>query len=190
MNSINIGLLALVGPEVTDKLLGHTYLELAIGALILFCIIFGLVKGFMRQLLGFISFAGSLAVGVIFFDELGNAANARWPFGVENPWVSNCIWYAIAFFALFIVTKLVTTVLMRALRGFIRLPIVSGLDRFFGMLLALFVLYACVSLLIGAESVLPDGDIKNLLCDQVYNGRFLSVLAGKANWLGSLVFGG
>jgi uncharacterized membrane protein required for colicin V production len=130
---------------------------LLIGALIQ-----GYQRGLVLQLASLITYFASLWVAYKFTDELAPELSKLWqmPESVQSGWLSlfpmeKMIYSAMAFFLLFVGTKLVLSILVSVINQVAKLPVLSLFNRSGGVLFAFVKTLVVIVVVVNILHVLP-----------------------------------
>lgn len=136
-----------------------------IGIIILFAVI-GVIKGFIDNLFGKLSWILGLIFAFFFYDTVARNALS----GLKNQIVANILAFIIIFIIVFLIVKMVQVILSKINN----LPILNSLDRALGFLFGIVEGIAVVTLIIFILCNQPFFSIEN-----IFNGSFFFDLFNK-----------
>lgn len=185
---------------------GFTYADIVASVLALVLLIIGYKKGFIVQLFVLLKFAGAIVVAVLLYKLVGgwiapllSGTIANW-ISFLDPEVAaasaNTTCDVIAFILILIVASIIISIIGNALKKATNNKIVGDLDKVFGLVYSVGLLYIIIlgvdfgiDYLLQLEAVTGIEFVKNLLVtlqEQFSQGVVLGTIT-QANWVGNII---
>ncbi|MEG1528117.1 MAG: CvpA family protein [Clostridia bacterium] len=185
-----------VSTSTAGKLGPFTYLEVVVGVILLLAIFKGATKGLTGQIFKLISLGGGIALGCMFFKQVGGAIGKLVPIVAEKigETIAQYVWWVVGFLAIWIAVSIVVFILEKLIVGK-QSKKAGAINRLLGVVLALAKWYVILCVLFALLTLIPSPEESSFLYKalefidtQINGGAFIKYIANEnANFIGKWV---
>ncbi len=142
--------------------------DIVFSVIVLIFLVSGMIKGFVAELFGKISFI----LGILFAVLLNGKTGALFSRKIANEYISRIVAFVLVFAIVFVVLKIIQVILQKVFTG----EVFGSLDKALGVLLGLAEGLVIVAFVIYIMRVQPWFDFSSLLDESFFGKMFSGIL--------------